>query len=442
MMKTASTIMMFILAVLFLGGSPTWAQVPYWMATPAAHPLMTSPVTGYPIPSLWTQWMAPGTERIKAGPVEVHPFVGVTEFYNDNIYRNYGGLKKEEDYITTLSPGLQLRLPVRQHSFQLDYRADVSLYAKNNETNYTNQTGGAAINLDFPGGLLFHLSDYFSDAVVPRYAKEIPGISGAADPFRALPYNANNLNTWARYRFLDRWAAEVRYNNFDWRYKNSYDDSGTWNRNLFGGALYYRFTPKIDAFVDYNYSVVDYKIGLINDNYNHSAYLGLSFDPTAKINGSLKLGWAQKHYEVGQPGTKSTYDAFSSFVDLTYKVSPHHILLLRGMQLIMEDLDTHAPYTMMDFSLGYRHFLIWNPKVNLNATIGYGTKKFERSTTDADGSIKTRDDKIGYGGVGIGYAIQTWLSVGLNYFYTASDSNFKNYDYRQNIVMMNLRAAF
>jgi hypothetical protein len=385
--------------------------------------------------------MGPGTERIKAGPVEVHPFAGVTEFYNDNIYRNYGGKKKEEDYITTLSPGLQLRLPVRQHSFQLDYRADVSLYAKNNETNYTNQTGGAAINLDFPGGLLFHLSDYFSDAVIPRYAKETPGISGAADPYHERPYNANNLNTQARYRFLDRWAAEVRYNNYDYRYKNSYDDSGTWNRNLFGGSLYYRFTPKIDAFVDYNYSYLDYKIGSINDNYNHSVYLGLSFDPTAKINGSLKLGWFQKHYEVEQPGRKNTFDTFSSLVDLTY-MSPHHILILRGMQLILEDLDTNAPYTIMDFSLGYRHFLIWNEKINLNATMGYGTKKFERSTTDIDGSLKTRDDKIWYGGAGIGYAIQSWLSVGLNYFYTDSNSNFKNYDYRQNTVMLNLRVAF
>jgi hypothetical protein len=437
-MKTARMTLMFILAVLFLGKPSTWAQAP----APTAYPLMTSPVSGYAIPSLWTQWIGPGTERIKAGPVEVHPFVGVTESYSDNIYRSFGGLPKQEDYITTLSPGVQLRLPVRQHTFQLDYRADVSLYAKNPETNYTNQTGGGAMNLNFPGGLNFSLSDYFSDAVIPRYAKEIPGISGAADPYRERPYNSNNLNAAARYGFLDRWAAEVRYNNFDYSYKHFYDDYGTFNRNLFGGSLYYRLTSKINALVDYNYSYVDYKTTSINDNYNHSAYLGLSFDPTAKINGSLKLGWFQKNYENAQPGGKTTFNSFSTLIDLTYNVSPHHILILRGTQLILEDLDTNAPYTLMDFSLGYRHFLIWNPKINLNATIGYGTKSFDKPTTDADGSVKTRNDEIWYGGIGIGYAIQSWLSFGLNYFYTNDDSNFINYNYKQNNVMLYLRGAF
>lgn len=95
----------------------------------------------------------------------------------------------------------------------------------------------------------------------------------------------------------------------------------------------------------------------------------------------------------------------------------------------------------MDFSLGYRHFLVWNEKINLNATIGYGTKKFENPTTDIDGALKTRDDKTWYAGIGIGYAIQRWLSFGLNYFYTDSSSNFKNYDYRQHIAMLNVRVG-
>jgi hypothetical protein len=386
--------------------------------------------------------MGPGTGKIKAGPVEVHPFLGVTEFYTDNAYRSYGGLQKQEDYITTLSPGIQLRLPVRQHNFQLDYRADVSLYAKNPETNYTNQTVSPAIILDFPGGLKFYFSDYFSDAVIPRLGKATPGISGAADPNHERPYDANSLSMAARYSFLDRWAAEVRYNNFDYRYKHFYDDSGTFNRNLFGGSIYYRLTPKINALVDYNYSYVDYRTTSINDNYNHTAYLGLSFDPTAKISGSVRFGWIQKNYENAQVGRNTTFNSFSTLVDLTYNVSPHHILLLRATQLILEDLDTNAPYTLVDFSLGYRHFLIWNPKINLNAIIGYGIKSFDVPTTDADGSVKTRSDKIWYGGIGIGYALQSWLSFGLNYFYTNDDSNFISYNYQQNNVMLYLRGAF
>ena len=393
-------------------------------------------------PSLWAQMAGPGKGNIKVGPVEVHPFVGVAETYNDNIYQSYGGLKKESDYITTLSPGIQLLLPVRRHSFQLDYRADMNWYAKNDETNYTNQTGGGAINLEFPGGLNFSISNYYSDAVIPRKGKEVTGISGAADANRELPYNANDFNARAKYRFVDRWAAEVRYNNYDYRYKQAIDEDGTFNRNLYGGSLYYRFTPKVDALVDYNYSTVDYKTTPINDNTNHSAYLGLSFDPTAKLNGYLKLGWAEKDYEEDQPGRTKSFSAFSTLVDLTYNMSRYHILTLKGNRIIEEDVDTNAPFTTTDFSLGYRHFLAWNEKVSLNANLGYGTKKFEKATTDADGTLKIRDDKKWYGGAGIGYAPQRWLSLGLNYTYTRDKSNFINYDYKENKVILSALIAF
>src|SRR3989304_3759920 len=45
---------------------------------------------------------APITGNLKAGPVEIHPSIELKETYSDNIYRNYGGLKKESDFIPTL----------------------------------------------------------------------------------------------------------------------------------------------------------------------------------------------------------------------------------------------------------------------------------------------------------------------------------------------------
>jgi hypothetical protein len=391
---------------------------------------------------LWAQITGPGTGNIKAGPVEIHPFVELTETYSDNIYRNFGGFKKEADFITTLSPGIRLILPVKTHSFQLDYRADANWYAKNPETNYTDQIGGGLIKLEFPAGLSFNFSDYFTHAVIPRKAKETPGISGAADPYRELPYNGNDFNAMGKYRFLDRWAFEVRYNNYDYRYTHDYDKDGNYNRNIVGGSLYYRLTPKIDALVDYNFSTVDYKTSDNNDNTNHSAYLGVSFDPTARLNGYLKLGWSLKNYEHDLTNRNNSFSTYSTLIGLSYNLSSHHILTLKGNRAIEEDVDTNAPVIRTDFSLGYRYILIWYEKISLNANIGYCTKKFKGTTTDADGTIKRRDDKIWYGGVGIGYAPQSWLSFSLNYIYTNDDSNFINYDYAENRVYLKASIAF
>jgi hypothetical protein len=391
---------------------------------------------------LWAQITGPGTENIKAGPVEIHPFVELTETHSDNIYKNYGGFEKESDYITTLSPGISLILPVKTHSFQLDYRADINWYSKNSETNYTNQIGGGLIKLEFPGGLSFNFSDYFTHAVIPRKAKETPGISGAADPYRELPYNGNDFNAIVKYRFLDRWAIETRYNNYDYRYTRDYDKDGNYNRDIVGGSLYYSLTPKIDALLDYNFSTVNYKTANNYDNTDQYAYLGVVFDPTAKLNGYLKLGGSMKNYKQDLANRDNSFSTYSTLIGLNYNLSSYHIFTLKGNRIIEEDVDTNAPVITTDFLLGYRHILIWYEKISLNTNVGYGTKKFKGETTDADGTIKKRDDKKWYGGGGINYALQPWLSFSLNYIYINNDSNFINYDYSENRVYLKALIAF
>lgn len=389
---------------------------------------------------LGTQGVGPGKGNIKIGPVEVHPYLGLTETYSDNVYRNFGNRSSESDFITTLSPGIQFLMPLQRHSIQLGYQADVNWFARNSGTNYTNQKGGGAINLDFVGGLTFNLSDYYSDAHIPRKAKD--GNNSSTDPFRDLPYTINDFNAMAKYRFIDRWAVEGRYNNYDYAYKNSFDNQGDYKRDTYGGSLYYRFTPKIDAVLDYNYGTIQYKNNNTFSNSIQSAYLGLTFDPSSKLRGYGKLGWAKKDYDINVAGRNNSFSAFSSLIDLTYTLSRYDDFSFKANRVILEDVDTNTAYTDTDISLFYKHILAWNEKVSLNANVGYGTAKFEADTTDIDGSVKTRDDKRYFGGVGIGYALQRWLNLGLNYRYTNNDSNFLNYNYKENRVWVSAVAAF
>ena len=363
--------------------------------------------------------------------------MGVTETYGDNIYRSYGGKEKEADWVTTISPGIQLRLPVQRHSAQLDYRADINVFARNRETNFANQAASGAVNLDFAGGLKITVSDSFTDAVIPRLGKGVKGVSGASDPFRDLPYNANDFTTRVIYRFLDRWSAEARFSNYDLRYKNSYDDGSTYNRSNFGGTLYYKLTPRTDALLDYTYSITDYKTSDTFDSKTHAAYIGLSFDPTAKLRGYIKLGFEEKNYDQELPTRNKTITTFSAVSSLSWSISPNNILTLTGTQLILEDWHTNAPYTYRDVSLGYRHHLTAYEKIYLNANIGYGTQQFQQPTADVDNVLKTRSDERIYAGGGIGYVPQPWLSFNLGYLYIHNDSNFINYDFIENKIFIN-----
>lgn len=392
--------------------------------------------------SVLAQLQAPAGGNIKLGPVEVHPSVGLMETYSDNIYESYDNKPKESDYITTLSPGIQFLLPLRRHSFRIDYKAEINSYADNDETDYTNSLFGGQMKLDFPGGLIFTMSDYYSIETTPRKWKEQAGVRGSGDAYREKDYYANVLNAKIRYNFTDRWAVAVWYNNYQIEYDESYDDSGSYNRNLGGGSIFYRFTAKTEALIEYSYSDVDYDIADIDDNINHLIYVGISFDPTAKLNGYLKLGWVEKRYKKSVSNRGDNFDIFSTLVDLGYDISSYNQLGLTVYRAIEEDTDTNAPLTRSDINLSFRHILAWNEKISLNANIGCGKVKFKKSTTDVDGMRKTRDDEKWYGGVGIGYAMQKWLGFNLNYRYTDDNSNFKRYDYSKNKVFLSAVVHF
>ena len=335
-----------------------------------------------------TQLKAPTGGKIMVGPLEVHPSLAFTETYSDNIYSSYDNKDKESDFITTLSPGLSFVLPMRRHSLEVGYQANINWYADNNETDYTDHLVGGALNLDFPGGLIITLSDYYSIATTPRKWKDQPGITGAADAYRDKESDINDLNAMVRYNFADRWAISARYNNYNVEYDEVYDDGGSYNRDLGGGSIFYRFTAKTEALVEYSYSEVDYDTSNTDDNSNQMAYVGLSFDPTAKLNGYLKLGWTEKDYDQTVAGRDDKLDAFSSLVDLRYNLSSYNQLSLKVTRVIEEDIDTNAAFTRDDVRLGFYHVLAWNEKINLNAHVGYGKEKFEGGAVDVDGITK------------------------------------------------------
>ena len=395
--------------------------------------------TAYPV---WGQPQQTGQGNIKLGPLEIHPSIGLTETWTDNVYRSYDGKDKERDWITTTSPGLELVLPLNRHSVKLGYFADINRYADFSENNYVSQTATGSVNLDFPGGLLFTVSDNFTDSEVVRKWREQPGLSGSADPYRALPYKSNDFLTKAKYSFADRWAAAVWYNNYKYDYDHEYDRSGSYNRNLGGGSVFYRVTPKTDFLVEFIHSKIDYPKNAPYDNNNDTVYVGVGFDPTAKLSGYLKVGWTQKQYDQKTAGRDDKLNAPSTQIDLAYNLSPYDVLRLKGMRTIEEDIDTNAPFTRDDYSLGYSHILSMNEKIRLSALIGYGKNKYEGQATDTDGVLKLRDENIYYTTLAADYAMQRWLMWTLSYTYENRDSNFIRYDYDENRVFLNARLSF
>jgi len=381
---------------------------------------------------------APRRTRIEVGPLQVVPSLAVTETYSDNIYQSYDGTDKESDMITTLTPGITVRLPLRRNAVEVGYTGDFHWYADNAESDYMDHTLSALLDLDFPGGLTVGISDTFKNAVRPREWKEQAGLSGAADPYRERDYQSNDVRATAVYRFVDRWAAEARYGNYFIDYDEPYDSDNDYDTNLVGGSLYYRLTAKTDVLVDYNYAVVDYDIADIYDNTNHSAYAGLSFDPTAKLRGYCKAGWARKEYDNTVPGRADDASIFSLLVETGYVVSPYNLITLTAERVFQEDVNTNAMYTVTDAGLSWKHVFARNERVAMTTGIGYGTRDYDEPDIDTDGLTKVRDDEQWRISLGIDYEFRDWLSLAVGYDYISNDSNFTRYDYDENRVFFTI----
>jgi polysaccharide biosynthesis protein VpsM len=388
------------------------------------------------------QVFSPEAGNIKIGDLQIHPSMQVRTDYSTNVYQSYGGLPASSGFITALTPALKFLLPVAQHQFFAEYKADFNLYSVDSETNYIQQRVGGGAKLKFGGNLDLSMTYYYTGSEIPRLAKSQFGNNLNGFNLDSRPYNQNDFKGLIGWSFADRWRVEGLYNFFNTRYKNEIDFNSNYESPSYGGKVYYRFTSKVSSFGEYTYSVITYPYDPVYDNRTQFAYLGLAFDPSAKLRGELKVGYETKKYERSIQGRADNPSGTAIDVNLTRLFSDYTALKLLLNRRIAEDLTTNAPYTENKVGLELKHFWSRNEKVSGTLRGGYSTLRFEGQTEDIDGSLKYREDQRWEFGAGLGYDFRRWLTISLGYQYINNASNFINYDFRESRLFLNILAAF
>ena len=381
--------------------------------------------------------------NIRAGSLQFHPSLEIRETYSSNVYQNYGGLPADAGFITNVTPGIKLLLPVSRHEVFVEYLADFNFYSVDSDTNYIQQRAGAGARFNFARGLDASLTYYYTDSEIPRTARTgqtEPGLP--EDYFRARPYNQNDFKGLIGWSLADRWRLEGFFNYFNYRYKNSIDFYSNYDQPMYGGRIFYRLSPKLSVLGEYNYQPITYPDDQIYNNTTQFVYLGLAFDPTARLNGSLKFGYQDKNYDQSFEGRSSNFKGGAVDGNLVYKLDVASTLRLLLNRSINEDRTTNAPYTQNRVGLEWRHFWSRNEKVSWTLRGGYSTLAFDAPTTDADGSFKTRDDRRWEFGAALGYDLKRWLTLSLGYDYIDNQSNFINYDYQENRLYFKILVSF
>jgi len=364
--------------------------------------------------------------NIHVGPLEVHPSLTVKEEYNDNIFLEASG--ESGSAITTISPGLSLQLPFRSHFLEVDYHSDLIEAARFHRVYDTDSHFvDALLNLDF-NRLGFLIGDnWASDSTIPDYKDDIRN-----------NYIQNRFYVDTSYKLPGRYLLEGFYRHelrdFDsFRKPGDFDpELDNYHQYEIGSDLFYRFRPVTSVLFEYAFTHRNNedKDFPTTDSKAHRFWLGLKWEPTAKLAGVLKGGYVTYDYE----GPSDDWDGFGLATDLEYKISPYYFLRLSGFRKLLETSVTREEgwygtyYISTGGVLELRHIFTYKTSGFLR-TFYFNDDYRERGLIGK----RRNDDRWGFG-CGAAYQIQEWLGCRLQYNYVDNDSNINVEDYKGNII--------
>lgn len=404
------------------------------------------PKTGYyPIYPGSLSNTIPG-DGIMVGPLRLHPHMGVAQMYTDNVFRTNSN--KTSDFLTTLSPGIQARLPFAGfHSVLLDYRTNLQYYSRTSSNDVQDQTATGAFKFNFPGGLTIDLHGEHKLGHDPR--------GSAVDNVNTQRLG---VNKWT----ADGFTGQTEYvgaqssvglyvQTLRWKYLNNNQ-----------GPIRDRLTNRADLMFSRNItdslslrttvgaqqSIYDQNRNLDNVIYTFSG--GATWNVSGKTSGDILVGYQHVQFtraQVAQPPPlnqffrdKDTYSNIYVMGRLNWQATPLLGITLQVYRSIQQTVASGSLfYTATGVNLTARHELTDRTTFQLN--LGYEQDKFQGvSGSTTNGSDRSEDLKNV--AVGVNYRAVQWLGLGAQYIFEDRHSNQAQFTYQASTVMLSAQTLF
>ena len=373
---------------------------------------------------------------IELGPLKVHPSLSVKEKHTDNLFLESGNEK--DDWITTVTPGLLLELPFWDHLLELDYRADLIYYADYDEHDTDDHLASALLKFDFPVGLEVKCVDEFISSSTPPDRED--------DVRNDFYYNTASVE--ASYGISKLYKVQLKYTNrfkdyesmpYGPGHKMEYDpELDNFTENDVSATLFYQFSPLTSLLLEYGFSHMnnDDKGFPSTDSDSQRFWVGVKWEATALVSGTIKGGYYERDYDV-----PDDWSGFAILGDLTYRMTPFTTCTLgllreaRETSVTAEEGAYGTYYISTGGMLSVNHLF---PKgLSASAHVSYRNNDYQEKSYAGK---EREDDRIGLG-CGIDYAIQEWLGCGLSFGFRENDSNHEFEDYRENRITAHITLA-
>jgi len=402
-----------------------------------------------------------------AGPTAepgFHPHISVEEEYNDNI--NLTGKNEEDDFITTVKPGLKYSNTDPVSGIDLDYTLGFVFYDSDSKKNYVSHNGSLNAKYLTKEHFNFYLKDNFIRSDDPRereyFTQTEENKYVLSTKMEREVYWRNVVSPTAEYQFGPENRVGVNYRNNIYRTESTTGEDSredyvnpyfAWSFDQKNGiyleygyttgdfeqrspdftghranARYtHRFDPKASVFGEYTFSRRDFDPDQSVDYDIHEPSVGISYAFSPTLNGSVQAGYFLKEPETGSRKDGVSYKANIANRD----VKTYYVFSLQGGY--NEDFFTSEN---LGFTRYHRLTGSVTHSLDMRTSIGlYGNG--ERADFDSD-----RRDWIWGVGATASYNPLKWLMFSLDVSHKERDSDEDTNDYAENRGVLRITATY
>jgi len=363
------------------------------------------------------------------------PYLEYNGLYRSNIFLTASD--KKSDFINVVNPGLKVEVPLGGlNRISMAYLGNYYLYTQHDDQSHydSNVNGDLAIN--FRGGLSFRVGNTFRAATEERTA-----ITG-----RQRDYTRDTPYFLVDYRFSDRWRVQGIYQYDILDFRLPVDRFDAYREHVGGPTLYYRFWPKTAAFLQFITTAREYPSSPTANNTSQNPYVGLFWDPTAKLTGSVKFGYTFKNYDTSIPGRNNSPQTWSLSVQTLYRYSRYTQISLTAQRSIQEDLDfgNNAYINSGVFLSIYHEWHYLMATTYFAASYSNNDYLNEVPITVSPGVTKNflRNDNVVTLGGGIIRPVTRWLRLRLDYNYANRGTNVPGLPYNEHRVLFGAQVSY
>lgn len=347
------------------------------------------------------------------GPFDFTPTLTVTTGHDDNFRSD---ASKESTWFTSIQPTFTLGAAGLKSEYELNYSFIHDYYHSFSSDKSTDHFLNGRAFFDFNTRNRLLLSAGLSDTT------DVNAPGEEKDELRDRNFNA-----------LYSFGAESARINLDLgldlnrtRTQNDINEDKDLNTRLLSTTAYYRVSPRTRLLAELRHSKLDYKVESDRDSTNRTYLLGAEWEATAFTTGNVRLGRTKKDFKDSSKSdvSRNMWELGLVWAPLTYST-----FNLSTRSSIEEGDDGADSIRQQSYNLGWNHE--WSAFISTNANYSLTEKKYDFG----------RKDKTHNSSIGVSYALDRWIDLGLSYNYTDNRSSEEQERYTRNMVMLTLNVG-